>query len=586
MRKTKIICTIGPASESEEILSELIRCGMNVARLNMSHGDHKEHEARIRNIIRLRKEMNVPVSIMMDTKGPEVRTGVYKEGSIHLNPGDSFTLTTRDIPGDNTIVSVTYKHLPNELLPGKNILIDDGLIELVVEHIEGTEIHTKVLNGGVLTGKKGINFPGTKLGLPALTERDIEDICFGIDAGVDTIAASFVQRGEDIMEIRQVLANNGGEHIKIFAKIENDLGVINMDDIIKVADGIMVARGDLGVEIPIEKLPIVQKELIHKCNEAGKTVITATQMLDSMIRNPRPTRAEINDVANSVLDGTDAIMLSGETASGAYPLEAFRTMCKLAEYVESVHNTQPNIVPDHGVSHEPLNITAAVSHACCTIAEDLDAAAIVTPTDMGNTARRVSRYRPKCPLIATTSREIVYNQLAAVWGVKPLLVPIATSGDEMIETSVKAAEASHLVKDGDVLVISAGVPVGMSGTTNLIRVHVVGDVLMRGKGIGNGRAFGSVCVVNNVQDAQAKFHDGDILVTRQTSNELLPYMRRAAGVVVEDSDFLGHAAVVGLALELTVIIDAENALHTLRDGMPVTLDPVSGYVYNGESASI
>ena len=584
MRKTKVICTIGPASEDEATLTRMIKAGMNVARLNMSHGDHEEHRGRIETLKRLRKQMGIPLSIMLDTKGPEVRTGVYSCGSIKLKTGDSFTLTTRDIPGDETIVSVTYENLPNELAPGRRVLIDDGLVELSVQQIEGTEIHTRVVNGGTLSGRKGINLPGTKLGLPALTEKDIDDILFGIEMGIDTIAASFVRRAEDIMEIRKVLNEHGGDGILIFAKIENDTGVANMDDIIKVADGVMVARGDLGVEIPLEQLHAVQKELIHKCNMAGKTVITATQMLDSMIRHPRPTRAEVNDVANSVLDGTDAIMLSGETAAGSYPVEAVSTMCRIALYTEQTNPLQ-NMAPPELLDGR-YSITNAVSHACYTIATDLDATAIITPTDLGNTARRVSRYRPKCPLIATTSREMVYNQLATVWGVKPLMAPHASNGTEMIDNSIQIATQAGLLKDGDVVVISAGVPVGMSGTTNLIQVHVVGDVLMHGKGLGTQKVFGSVCVVNNPQDALSRFHDGDILVAHQTCNELMPLMRRAAGIVVEEDDYLGHAAVVGLALEKTVIFAAPDACHTLRDGMAVTLDPTSGYVYNGEAKSL
>lgn len=584
MRKTKVICTIGPSSDKEPILTRMIEAGMNVARLNMSHGDHEEHRGRIETLKKLRERMGVPLALMLDTKGPEVRTGTYRSGSITLKEGMPFTLTTRDVEGDETIVHVSYPKLPEELAPGRRVLIDDGLVELVVQEVNGPDILLRVINGGTLSGRKGINLPGTQISMPSMTQKDVDDILFGIEMGIDIIAASFVRRAEDIMEIRKVLTENGGEGILIFAKIENDLGVANAEDIIKVADGVMVARGDLGVEIPLEQLPSVQKRLIRQCNQAGKPVITATQMLDSMIRNPRPTRAEVNDVANSVLDGTDAIMLSGETAAGCYPVEAVRTMCRIAEYVEQ---GAPEVDrKSHEARDSVFSITNAVSHACYTIAKDLDATAIITPTDLGATARRVSRFRPKCPLIATTSRDQVYHQLAAVWGVTPLKAPHVCSSEEMISCSVHAAQAAGLLKDGDVVVISAGVPVGMSGTTNLIQVHVVGDVLLRGKGLGTHTAFGRTCIVSSAQDCQARFHEGDILVAHKTFNELLPYMKKASGLVVEEDDYLGHAAVVGLALEIPVVLAAAGACKVLRNGVLVTLDPSSGYVYNGEAKSL
>lgn len=474
MRKTKIICTIGPASEQEEILSKMIDGGMNVARLNLSHGSYEEHGARIAMIHRLRKEKGIPLAVMLDTKGPEVRIGNFIDDMpVDLKDGQTFTLTARDVLGTNEIVSVTYSSLCKYVQPGTRILLDDGLAVMEVLHVQdGTEVVCRVVDGARISNHKGVSIPGVDLHIPSLTEQDRRDILFGIEQGIDLVAASFICRADDIADIRSILDENGGSHIQIFAKIENRTGVDHFDEILDVADGIMVARGDLGVEVEMEEVPLLQKAFIRKCNAAGKPVITATQMLDSMMRNLRPTRAEVSDVANSILDGTDAIMLSGETASGKYPVESLRAMARIAEYAECnfanrLYNISESI--ERGRS-----LTNAVSYACYTMAADLDAAAIITPTRSGYTARNVAKYRPSCALFATTDDQQAYHQLAAVWGIHPIYTSSSTSTDEMMESSVKAVEQAGYLKKGDVTILSAGVPVGVAGTTNLIKVHVVG----------------------------------------------------------------------------------------------------------------
>lgn len=473
MRKTKIICTLGPASEEPNVLKKLIEMGVDVVRLNFSHGDYEEHINRIELVKKYRAELGVPVAILLDTKGPEIRLGKFKEDKVYIREGQNFTLTIEEHLGDESCVSVSYADIVKDVYKGAHILIDDGLIELVVDDVTETNVHCTVINGGVLADHKGVNIPGIPLNLPNLTDKDREDIKFGIANGVDYIAASFVQRAEDILCIREFLKANGGEDIHIIAKIENQLGVDNIDHIIEVADGIMVARGDLGVEIPIENVPLVQKHIIKKCILTGKPVITATQMLDSMIRNPRPTRAEASDVANAIYDGSDAIMLSGETAIGKYPIETFNTMVRIARQVEGSIDYNDSF--PEGCLRSISTTTHAISHASCTIASELDASAIITPTKSGYTAKMVSRYRPNPPIIATTTSYSVYRKLALIWGVSPHISPDMQSTDEMIEKSIEIAAETGIMKDGDTVVITAGLPVGESGKTNLIKVHEVGQ---------------------------------------------------------------------------------------------------------------
>lgn len=583
MKKTKIVCTIGPASEKEEILRELMLNGLNVARLNFSHGNYEEHKKRIDTIKKLREELDLPIAIMLDTRGPEIRLKYFKEGEVTLNAGDIFTLTTRDVEGDQNIVSVTYVGLSQDVKKGDKILIDDGLVELeVLEIIDGTDIRCKVLNGGTIKDRKGVNVPGVAINLPAVTKKDIEDIKFGIENHVDFIAASFIRRADDVLEIRKILEDNGGEHIEIISKIENQQGVDNIDEIIEASDGIMVARGDLGVEIEAEKIPILQKQIIKKCNIAGKPVITATQMLDSMIRNPRPTRAEVTDVANAILDGTDAVMLSGETASGKYPIEAVKTMYNIAINTETSSQYLETLKSKRTLDNK-ISTTNAISKATCTTAEDLKASAIITATSSGYTAKAVSKFRPQSPIIAATTSERVMRKLALVWGVYPVLSKKSQNTDEVIDMSIHSAMLKGYVKEGDLIVITAGIPVGVSGTTNLLKVHTVGKVLLKGTGVGKKSASGTVCIGSSQKELKDKFKEGQILVCEYTDKDIVEFMEKASAIIVEQGGLTSHAAIVGLNLGKPTIVGAEGATTILKDGDLVTVDAVTGLVYEGEA---
>ena len=463
IKKTKIVCTLGPASENEETLRELIKNGLNVCRLNFSHGSHEEHKGRMDLVKKLREELNMPTAILLDTKGPEIRTGKFDVPEVFLEEGQTFTITMKDVIGDKERCTVSYKGLANDVKPGDTILIDDGLVGLTVKEVNNDNIVCEVQNSGIVKNHKGVNVPGVKVNLPAITEKDRSDIEFGIEQGIDFIAASFVRKVSDVLAIREILEENNAEHIKIISKIENQEGVDNLDEIIEVSDGIMVARGDLGVEIPTEEIPVVQKLMIKKCNEAGKPVITATQMLDSMIRNPRPTRAEVTDVANAIYDGTDAIMLSGETAAGKYPVEAVKTMATIAKRAEETMRNRRDKI------NKSKNVTDAISYATCTTAMDLEAKAILSSTASGHTARMVSKFRPDCPIVATTSNESVRRQLALTWGVLPLMREKSANIDQVIVNSIEAAKTSNYVSKDDVVVITAG----GGETTNLIKVETV-----------------------------------------------------------------------------------------------------------------
>ncbi len=475
MRKTKIICTLGPAVDSDDMLRKLILSGMNCARFNFSHGTHESQLATLTRLKRVRDELGIPVAALMDTKGPEIRIKTFKDGPISLAEGDSFTLTTREVEGDGKQVSVTYANLHNEVDKGTRILIDDGLVELLVDDIKGQDIHCTVQSGGGLSNNKSINIPDTSIQLPALTDKDREDLKFAAENDFDIVAASFIRKASDIIDIREELAKWGGEDMRVMAKIENREGVDNFDEILEVADAIMVARGDLGVEIPAHEVPVIQKEMIGKCIAAGKAVITATQMLDSMIRNPRPTRAEVSDVANAVFDGTSCVMLSGETASGKYPIEALETMVDTVVAAEGATNYWGRFLRKYDfLSDLPHSINQAISHTCCMTAMDLDATAILAATTSGHTARAISRFKPACPIIALTTTEKVRRQLAITWGVHPFLYGSVDSTDRLFALCVESARKEGVIKEGDTVVITAGVPMNERGTTNLIKAQVVG----------------------------------------------------------------------------------------------------------------
>lgn len=581
MRKTKIVCTIGPASENPKILEKLMQSGMNVARLNFSHGTHEEHKTRIENIKRTRDKLGKHIPIMLDTKGPEVRLGTFKKGSEEIFSGQKFILTTRDVKGDNTIVEISYKALPEEVKIGTRILIADGLIELTVIDKNDTDVICQVVNGGIISDRKNVNVPGATSKLPAITQKDISDINFGIDNDIDFIAASFIRKVSDVLEIRKLLEQRKAYNIQIIAKIENQEGVDNCDEILKVSDGIMVARGDLGVEIPTEDMPLVQKLLISKANALGKPVITATQMLESMIRNPRPTRAEVTDIANAILDGTDAVMLSGETAAGKYPVEAVSTMAAVAERTEKALDYRKKMQKED--TEDTVTVTNAISFASCAAATDLGASAIITPTQSGSTARMVSKYRPKAPIVAATPNKKVSRELNLSFGVYPVIVEPTDSTDEMIQHSVDRALEAGLIGSGDLVVITAGIPVGVAGTTNLIKVHVVGDIIGKGTGIGNRAATGKVCIIENIDKDKGKLEEGDILVAEATDLDMIPLMMKAAAFIVEEGGLTSHAAIVALELGKPVIVGVQNALRDFKDGQIVTVDGSRGLIYSGKA---
>lgn len=580
MRRTKIVCTIGPASESVETLATLMEKGMNVARLNFSHGSYEEHAARIANIRQAASTIGKTVAILLDIKGPKIRTGMIQNDAVELKTGDTITLTTEEVLGTADRVSISYAGLPEDVRPGSRLLIDDGLIGLVVEKVQGSDIVCKITNGGLLKNRKGINAPGVVLRIPSVTEKDINDIKFGIQQGVDMIAASFVRKATDILDVRRVL-EAGEAKMDIIAKIEAEEALDKLDEILEVADGMMVARGDLGVEIATEEVPLWQKVIIEKCNQAGKVVITATQMLDSMERNPRPTRAEASDVANAIFDGTDAIMLSGETAAGKYPILAVETMARIAERAEEA--LYENIVPAKQRNWETISVTDSISHAAVTIAHGLKAKAIVTPTESGNTPRRVSKYRPDSVIIAATPDERVARRLCLVNGVYPMVVNHCSTTDEMFEVAIEGALSTGLVKNGDMVVITAGVPVGESGTTNLLKVHTISDVVGRGQGMGQQVVTGRVFLGDGKQSLASQVQKGDILVVSATDADMVPAIEKVSAVITEEGGLTSHAAVVCLSMGVPVIVGVEKATTLLEQGQVVTIDGSSGLIYKGRA---
>lgn len=581
MRKTKIVCTLGPATNDVEIMKQLIQNGMDAARINFSHGTYETHAETIAKLKQAREELNAPIPLILDTKGPEIRVKTFKEDKVRLEEDATFTLTTREVEGDVNIVSVTYADLPKDVHRGSRILIDDGLIELKVEDITETDVVCKVVNGGVVKSRKGVNLPGVEVNLPSLMEKDIEDLKFGVENGFDIVAASFIRSAEDVLKIRRVLEENGGGQMHIISKIENQQGVENIDKILEASDGIMVARGDLGVEIPPEEVPLVQKILIAKANRIGKPVITATQMLESMVHSPRPTRAEANDVANAIFDGSDAIMLSGETAAGAYPLEAVATMARIALKAESGVDYAAKLAN----TTEParVNITNAISMAACATAAELKTAAITTVTKSGFTARMISRYRPACPLIASTSDETVWRQMNLIWGCKPMLYTGELPRGGVFDTALEIAVKSGLLKNGDTVVSALGMPLGFSGATNTLRVDIVGDVLCKGKGVGTKRATGTARVITARDGVERTFHQGDILVTTATDSSFMPYIRKAAAIVVGplDQNANSHAEVAGMALDIPVIVCNAKVVDFIPAHSLITVDAEKGFVYKG-----
>ena len=580
MRKTKIICTLGPSTDQEGVLRELVANGMNVARFNFSHGSHEEHLGRFEKLKAIREELGKPVAALLDTKGPEIRLKDFKNGTEMLEAGQTFTLTTREVEGTKEICSITYKDLPQDVQPGGTIMLDDGLIKLQIVTVNDTDIVCKVLNNGKIKNKKGVNVPGVHLSMPYMSQRDRDDIIFGAQQGFDFIAASFVRTAQDVYDIRNLL-NEYDSNIRIIAKIENREGVNNIDSILSAADAVMVARGDLGVEIDFTELPGIQKNIIDRSFSFGKPIVTATQMLDSMMVNPRPTRAEISDVANAIYDGTSAIMLSGETAAGAYPVEALKTMSAIAERTENEPHYRDERFKD--AAHGQISVSDATAHAACLTARDVNAAAIVTVSESGNTARLLSKYRPTQPIIACVMNEQVQRQLSLSWGITSLLMGLAKSTDELIEMSTALAQKNGYLHNGELAVVTAGVPVGVSGTTNMIKIHMVGNCLSIGVGVGRENAdltsaSGKACVCRTLDEVRAKFKPGMVLVVPSTTNEMLEYVRDAAALVVEEAGLNSHAAIAGKALLKPTIVGALGACSHIRDGLDIAVDCAHGSV--------
>ncbi len=583
MRKTKIICTMGPATDDEKVLKDLMIAGMDVARINFSHGTHEESKARMDKIKKVREELDIPVAILLDTKGPEIRLKKFKDGKVTLKEGDKFTLYIDDVEGDENGVSITYKDLPKDIKVGDTLLIDDGLIEIEALSVKADKIICEVKSGGEVSNSKGVNVPNVSLSMPYLSQKDIDDILFGIEQDVDFIAASFVRTADDVLKIRALLEKHDATNIKIIAKVENSEGVNNIDDIIKVSNGIMIARGDMGVEIQLDRLPSIQKRIIKKTYRAGKVVITATQMLDSMIRNPRPTRAETTDVANAIYDGTSAIMLSGETAIGKYPVETVKTMSTIAERTENDIDYKKRL-NNLSVEISNTDVTNALSHATCTTAHDLGASSIIALTYGGTTAQMISRFRPECPIIAPTISEKARRQLNLSWGVVPVLSEMRSNSDELFEHAVECARKTHIVKNGDLVVITGGAPVGVSGTTNIMKVHLVGDVLVRGEGITKLHQTAKVCVADSIEELEKNFVNGSIVVNRTTTPDMVGYLKKASGIITEEVGSTCYAAIIGLALDIPVITGAQGATKILKTGTVITIDAAQGFVYGGAVA--
>ncbi|WP_207654559.1 pyruvate kinase [Peptostreptococcus russellii] len=572
-KKTKIVCTMGPATDSDEILGQLVLNGLNVCRFNFSHGSHEEHKIRMDRTKRIREELNEPIAILLDTKGPEIRTGDFEE-SIILEEGEKFVITMDDCIGNKERCTVSYKGMVDDVKLGDTILIDDGLVALKIVEIKGNDIITVVENSGKVSSKKGVNLPGVVINLPAVTDKDISDIKFGIEQGIDFIAASFVRKAADVIEIRKILEENNASDIQIISKIENQEGVENINSILQVSDGIMVARGDMGVEIPSEEVPIVQKMIIKKCNEVSKPVITATQMMDSMIRNPRPTRAEVADVANAIYDGTDAIMLSGETAAGKYPIEAVKTMNRIAIRTEETleYKVEAKYAYNRGIT-----VTDAISHATCTTAMDLEAQAIITCTSSGYTTKMVSKFRPQAPIIAATQSDKVMRKLSLNWGTYPVKSELGENTDEVVKASILATREAGFANSGDTVVVTAGVPVGKTGKTNLIKVSVIADFLGRGIGIGDEAVEGVARVVKPGEDCP-EFNEGDILVTIGTDREMVKYMEKASAIVTETGGMTSHAAIAGINLKTPVVVSVENITSKLKSGEKIRVEASSGAI--------
>lgn len=578
MRRTKIICTLGPAVESEEVLSNLLDAGMNVARCNFSHGDHQEHLGRITTLRKVAAEKSHNVAILLDTRGPEIRTGEFANGSITLEKGKTVDLTSTPIEGTAERFTVNYPKLSQGVAPETRILLDDGLVQLeVIKARANGDLSCRVINSGTIKNRRGVNIPGIEVDLPNPTPRDLSDIQFAIDHDLDFIAVSFVQNARTVLEIKKYLIQNGGEGIKVIAKIENHAGLNNFNSILNAADGIMVARGDLGVELPMEEVPLVQKDLIKKCFTAGKPVITATQMLHSMTHNPRPTRAEVSDIANAIYDLTSAVMLSGETSVGTYPIECVKTMAQVSGRTESAIDYKRVYLSRLAMPTDG-DVTRAVTHAALTTAYDVGAKAIITCTETGYTAQMLSKTRPSMPIIAVTSNDKVCRQLALNWGIFPIPGRSYKTLDEILTECIKLSLDSGLIENGDLVVVVAGVPVGIAGATNLIKVETVGNILVKGITVNSGESRARLCLAASTEELKLHFQTGDIAVVRYLDEDMLPLLKDASGLVLEDNDEMNRGEVIGKTLDIPVIKAARAGYDLLKNGSMAFLNGTEGYV--------
>lgn len=585
IKKTKIVCTLGPATDSVDLMQALIEKGMNVARFNFSHGTHEEQKERMDKLKAARQAANKNVGILLDTKGPEIRTHLMKDDKFELIKGNNVIISMEEVLGTAEMFSVTYPQLIDDVQVGGHILLDDGLIDLLITDIdkEKGHIHTEIQNSGMIKSRKGVNVPNVSLSLPGITEKDAADIRFGLQQGIDFIAASFVRSAKDVLEIRELLEEEGHPHVQIISKIENQEGIDNVDEILMISDGIMVARGDLGVEIPSQEVPILQKQIIRKCNEAGKPVITATQMLDSMQINPRPTRAEAGDVANAIFDGTDAVMLSGETASGAYPIQAVEMMANICLTTERALIGQDSLTLK---TFDKKDMTESIGQAVGHTVKNLDIQTIVAATSSGHTAKMISKFRPKAQIIAATFDEKTSRQLTVVWGVSSFVVDHVDSTDALFNTATEVALDNGFAKEGDLIVITAGVPIGESGTTNLMKIQQIGTLISKGEGVGRLSTVGHAVVANNAAEANERMVEGGILITKQTNKDYMPAIQKSSAIITEDGGMTSHAAIVGLELNIPVVVSAKGTLANVIDGELITVDARRGRIYKGSTVAI
>ena len=586
MKKTKIVSTLGPASNDLDTIVKLIEAGANVFRFNFSHGDHEEHLGRLNLVHEAEKKTGKTVGILLDTKGAEIRTTVQKDGKIEFHIGDEVRISMDDsIEGTKEKIAVTYPGLYDDVHEGGHVLFDDGLIDMQIEKKDEAtkELVCKVLNEGTLGSRKGVNAPGVSINLPGITEKDSSDIRFGLDHEINYIAASFVRKPQDILDIRELLEEKHMEHVQIFPKIESQEGIDNFDEILKVSDGLMIARGDMGVEIPPENVPLVQKSLIKKCNAVGKPVITATQMLDSMIENPRPTRAEASDVANAVFDGTDATMLSGESANGDYPVEAVATMARIDVKAENALRQYKNFSIN---DFDKTDVTEAIGRAAAEAVENLGIKTIVAATESGYTAKMISKYRPDADILAVTFDDRTRRGLMVNWGVYPVVAEKPATTDEMFKLATEEAKKAGLAKEGDLILIVAGVPVGEKGTTNIMKIQLVGSALVKGQGVGEETVIGKAVIAKSADEANKKAEEGCVLVTKTTDKDYLPAIEKASALVVENGGLTSHAAVVGISMGIPVVVGAENATDAIKEGETVTVDSRRGSIYRGASSTL